>query len=84
MGGIAGAGGAVGCGRTYDGLDVKIDPSIGESGPTCSKSAPVTWEATGQVVKADKNIFVLDTCSPNADCIAMLNTVAVTAKDLEL
>jgi hypothetical protein len=84
MGGVAGAGGAVGCGRTYDTLEVKIDPSIGESGPGCSMKEPVKWQATGRVVKTSKNVFILDTCPPNADCMAMFTTVSVSAKDLEL
>ncbi|MBE7485188.1 MAG: hypothetical protein HS104_35120 [Polyangiaceae bacterium] len=84
MGGIAGAAGAVGCGRTYDTLEVTIEPSIGESGPACSMSAPVQWQATGRVAKTSKNVFVLDTCPPNADCMPMFATVSVSAKDLEL
>jgi hypothetical protein len=80
------AGGTVACGRQSAGLDVTIEPDNAFTGPTCSPAdaTPTVWQQTGQVVKTSKNTFVLDTCPPNADCIAMLTTVSIDAQGLEL
>ncbi len=85
-GGIAGDGGAPTCGRTNDGLSVKIEPSAGEVAPTCMPGAqsPLIWEQTGRVITTDKNTFVFDTCPPDADCIPLLTTVGIQAQGLEL
>lgn len=81
---VGGAGGSFACGQSHDALSVTIEADNAFTGPVCDPSTPTTWEQTGQVVKTDKNTFVLDTCPPNADCMAMFTTVSIAATDLEL
>jgi len=87
-GGMAGAGGAAGsggaCNRTHDTLSVKISPATSESGPECSMGAPTKWEVNGQVVKSSGDTFVLDSCPPNADCMAMHNVIQIGGVPLGL
>jgi hypothetical protein len=42
------------------------------------------WEQTGSVVKSEAGAFVIDTCPPNADCMASFTTVTVQASGLSL
>jgi hypothetical protein len=84
FGGFAGAGGSVGCSRTHDTLSFKVGFDSGQKPPSCNPGGAMSLKTIGQVVKTTKNTFVLDTCPPNADCMASFMTVSVAAKGLEL
>jgi hypothetical protein len=81
-------GGAISCDQTFDGFHVEIQNDFDPS-PTCPVNGAggpesTAWEATGEVVKSATNTVVLDTCPPNADCMASFTTLDVKANGIAM
>ena len=81
-GGASGVAGAPSCAQSQDGLVVTVSPAPFECELMASKSK--IWDATGIITQASENAFVLDTCSPNADCMTSLVSVSLEAAGLSL
>ncbi len=74
-GGSAGAGGApAACAQTHDSIGFQVETYDGSALGCGVKGGTGTRSITGVVMDSKPDMFSLDSCPPNADCIAPMQT----------